>query len=203
MKVVSKNKIQTAQHALEHGGVIVFPTETVYGLLCDATDAKAIKKVNKIKGRDIAKTPPLIVSDLSMAKRYGEVPPLLEQIVRRYWPGPLTIVVPAKKGSGLSKGVIRKGTVAMRVSSHPLAQSLLKKLNVPLVATSANRSGKDHCSSVVAVKRSLGKQMENVDDVIDMGYLPLRKPSTIIEERDGKIYIWRQGGIRISKNYVS
>lgn len=198
-----KEQINKAIITLQKGGVIVFPTETLYGLGCDATNTRAIKRVNAIKGREDKKTPPLIVADLKMAERYADIPPLLKQIARRYWPGPLTLVVPAKPGSGLSSHVIRNGEIALRVTSNEVARTLSKKQNTPLVATSANKAGELGCSSVRCVKQSFKTQQLQPDTIIDAKALPKRKPSTIIKEHEGKIQVLRQGSIRIPKNYVS
>ena len=204
MKSLTEKQLQNTINTLQKGGVIVFPTETAYGLGVSAKNARAIEKVLEIKGRSKTKTFPLIVADIKMATQYAEFPSLLLQIARRYWPGPLTIVVPAKKGTGLAKSAIHKdGTIALRVSSHPLAQALSKAINSPLIATSANRTGDSACYSVRAVKKSLKTSRLQPENIVDIGALSKRNPSTIIKEKDGKIEVLRQGTIHLPKSYVA
>ena len=105
--------------------MVVFPTETSYGLGCDATDARAVERLFAIKGRDAGKTPPLIVANLNMARAYATLSPQLEELARTYWPGALTIVAPAISPSRLAPQVIaRDGTIALRESSHEIPREL-------------------------------------------------------------------------------
>jgi L-threonylcarbamoyladenylate synthase len=199
-----KRDIKKAVDVLRNGGVVVFPTETAYGMAADATNTEAIKKVFKIKGRRNEFPPPLIASDYKMARRIVEITPLLELFVEKYWPGPLSIKVWPKAGSRLSSWTKRPdGSVAVRVSSNEIARALSKGLNKPIIATSANKHGEPNCYSVSACKKQLKDQVLVPDFVIDIGSIPKRKTSTIVAEENGKIVVYRQGSIRIPKKYVT
>lgn len=198
---------------LRRGGLIIYPTETAYALGCDATNQKAVDLVFKIKHRPKNKPLPLIASSLAMVRRYCRLSATEERLARRYWPGPLTLVVPSLRSlpagkagrglrGGLVKGVVAKnGTVAIRVSSHPIARELSRGLGRPIVSTSANISGKGESYSVEEVKG----QLKNVGAdnyppilVIDGGRLPKRKTSTIMKIEKGKVKILRQGEVEIN-----
>lgn len=182
---------------LKNGGVIVFPTETAYGLGCDACLSHAVEKVAHIKGRDVWKTPPLIAADLAMVERYVVLSDRLRRLAKRFWPGPLTIVAPVKEGTDLSPLVIREGTVAIRVSADPTARALSRAIGAPLVATSANSSGQDTCYRLEDVRAQLGTQLPQPDFFVDGNALEVRPTSTIICEKDGEIVVIRQGNIDV------
>lgn len=189
MKSISQTQIKEAVDILEKGGVVAFPTETSYGLAVDATNARAVAKVAKLKGRPAEKTFPLIMASTAMADRYGHLHCLGHRLAKKYWPGALTLVVDARKGSGLAKGVIAKdGTIALRVSSHPVAHELSRGLRKPIVATSANVSGQP------AVYRLELLSMK-VDGRLDVGELPQRSASTIARIADGEVQVLRQGAV--------
>jgi L-threonylcarbamoyladenylate synthase len=127
---------------LRAGGVVAFPTETVYGLGADATNSDAVLRIYEAKGRP--RFNPLIVhvADRDMARRYVEFPPLADRLAE-FWPGPLTLVLPRRAGSGLSD-IVSAGldTVGIRVPDHPLALALIRATDRPLAAPSANPSGR-------------------------------------------------------------
>ena len=220
--------LRHAVKILRQGGIIVYPTETAYGLGCDATNRRAAARLFKIKGRDKGKPLPLIVADRKMAERYAKMTPLALRLASTYWPGALTLVLKkqgnkeTKKQGGLAFGVTHRGTVAMRVSAHPVAHALVKGLGRPMVATSANRSGEPACYSVGEVMESLfnchseakPKNLARMrvrphtweilryaqDDaigLIDAGRIPKRKPSTIADATGEIPKILRQGAIKL------
>ncbi len=192
-----KAELVRAIEVLKAGGVVLFPTETAYGLAADARNPRAVRRVFEIKGREPEKTPPLIVSDREMAEEYVAIDPVLDSLVAKYWPGALTVV--GKVGKGLARDVVRHdGTVAVRVSSHSIARALAKGVGAPIVATSANVSGLSACYSVRTFdrQRRAAKHPEP-DFVIDAGPLPYRKPSTIVMVKKGKVIVLRQGSVRI------
>lgn len=190
------NQIRDAVDVLKKGGVVMFPTETAYGLAADATNDAAVERVQAIKGRSAWKTPPLIVADRKMAEHYGLLTPILARLADKYWPGPLTIVVTIKKSeNNLSKFVIRDETIALRVSSHLIASALSHGLGVPIVATSANITGEDECYRVEDVKAQFSQRSVQPDFYLDVGLLEHNPPSTIVREANGTIEVLRQGGV--------
>jgi L-threonylcarbamoyladenylate synthase len=198
-----------AVEILKAGGAVVFPTETAYGLAVDATNEKAVRRVFAIKGRGKEKSFPLIAADFKMVEKYAILSPAIKKLVKKYWPGPLTVIVgvrhlpleasEAKWGGApqLSSGVIRSGTIAIRVPDHPIACELSRRLGQPIVSTSANVSGEPICYSIRAVKKQFVGRKTQPDFYLEAGCLKKVKPSTIVMEKDGEIIILRQGEISI------
>lgn len=173
---------QEAIAVLKKGGVVVFPTETAYGLAADPANKGAMRRIYLIKGREKTKNLPFIAADFRMAVRFAKPGPLLVKLARTHWPGPLTIV--GKKA-------------AVRVSSHSVARALSRALGRPIVSTSANVSGQPVCYSVRAVKKQFAGHTHQPDYYFDVGALPRRKPSTLVKEEKGRLIVLRQGGIRV------
>lgn len=191
-------QMKTALNTLRDGGVVVFPTETAYGLAADATNQKAVERVYAIKRRDPSKTIPLLVASIEMAQQYMEFTPELHALVRVYWPGALTIVGRAKEGTDLAPGAIRDdGTIAMRISSHPVAGALCTQLDRPMTATSANIAGKSLCYSREQLDQQFATTGLSADYIFDVGVLIPRKPSTIVREVEGGLEVLRQGELRL------
>src|SRR3989338_10839675 len=139
---------------LKEGGVVLFPTETAYGLAADATNEQAVKRIFAIKGREEKQTLPLVAASFQMVSPYVFWTPLLRKLARTYWPGPLTMVLKVKEKNLLAKNIIRdNGPIGIRVSSHSIAQKLSKGLGKPIVATSANVHGQPNCYSTRSAMR--------------------------------------------------
>ena len=168
---------------IRRGGLVVFPTETVYGLAADATNPKAIERLNQVKGRPPEKPYSL---HLHSAAQVGDfvaaVPPLAAKLMERFWPGPLTIVMPSKDGK----------TVGFRLPNHPVASAFLKACGVPVVAPSANRSGSAPPTDANEVLEALGGSF---DCLLDAGPTPMGRESTVVEVINGRVEIRREGAI--------
>lgn len=178
--------------ALRRGEVIVFPTETFYGLGADAFDEAAVGQVVSLKGRSPDQTVPIIVADREMLNSVvTHVSPAAQKLIDRFWPGPLTLVLPAKKnlpGPLLN----RDGGVGVRISSHPLAARLARELSHPITATSANPSGREPARSV---EEAMGYFSEKLEIFLDGGRLEGKKGSTVVEIVQDKLRIVREGEI--------
>ncbi|HVT55441.1 MAG TPA: L-threonylcarbamoyladenylate synthase [Xanthobacteraceae bacterium] len=183
--------IKEAAAVLAAGGLAAFPTETVYGLGADATNANAVAKLYAAKGRPSFN--PLIahVANVTAAKRAGHFNAMAMQLAAKFWPGPLTLVVPA---SDLVCGLARAGldTVGLRVPSHPAAQKMLSAFGKPVVAPSANRSG--HVSPTSA-EHVLADLAGKIDFVLDGGATPLGLESTIVDCSSDVPRLLRAGGL--------
>ncbi|MDP2917950.1 MAG: L-threonylcarbamoyladenylate synthase [bacterium] len=186
--------IAGAARYLKNGGVVAYPTETSYGLGVLATDAAAVRRLFILKGRSQRKSLSVITGSLARAKKIAKFNSLALALAKKYWPGPLTLVLPVRARARLASGVVKDGTVALRVSSHPVALALTKKLGAPIVATSANRSGAPACFSIREFKKQFPKH-QNIF-LLDIGALPHRVPSTMIISNK-KLTILRQGKIRV------
>ena len=215
---IPKNKIDAsaikkAVNVLKRGGVLVYPTETAYGLGCDFTNKKAREKIYKIKGRKASKKLPVIVGDMRMAKRYVKFDKASEKLAKKYWPGAFTMVLPCTpvgtaqcavrfiRTEHCSVRTVRAiskkyfSTIALRISNHKIARLLAKKLGRPIVSTSANISGKGNCYSVEEILKQFKRKKYKPDLILDYGKLTKRVSSTVIAVEEGKVKILRQGGI--------
>ncbi len=170
--------IAQAIAALRAGEVVVYPTETFYGIGADAFAPVALERIFAIKGRDAAKTIALIAHDDAAAFAIArEVPDNARVLARAFWPGPLTLVMPAR--AGLPEALIgADGGVGVRVSSHPVARALAQGLGRAITATSANRAGEPPARTIVEARAGLGAK---VKVFVEGGTLTGGAPSTIVQ----------------------
>lgn len=193
MRTADATAIAEAARILRHGGLVAFPTETVYGLGADATSDAAVAKIYAAKGRPSFN--PLIahVADLAAAKQQAVFTAEAEALAQAFWPGPLTLVLPIAS-SGTVCTLARAGldSVALRVPAHPAARQLLAATGLPLAAPSANISG--HVSPVTAAHVAADLDGK-VDLILDAGACPVGVESTIISCLEGGAALLRPGGI--------
>ncbi len=195
MKVVDASlpeSIRQAVDVLRGGGVVAFPTETVYGLGADATNEKAVCRVFEAKKRPTFD--PLIVHVASVEQAHSlwqGVPPAAESLARRFWPGPLTIVLP-KAASVLDLVTAGLPTVAVRMPRHDVALTLIKALGRPIAAPSANVFGHTSPTSAAHVMEDLG---EAVDLILDGGPCSVGLESTVLKIERGTGFLLRPGAV--------
>lgn len=186
------NLLQKAKEILIKGEVVAIPTETVYGLAANAFDEKAIQKIFAIKNRPLYN--PLIVHIKSIAyleEVANDIPPLARKLAETFWPGPLTLVLP-KRGNIPDIVTSGKGTVGVRVPSHPLTQELLNQLDFPLAAPSANPFGYISPTTAEHVKKQLG---DKIQLILDGGNCEKGIESTIVGFENNKPILYRVGAI--------
>ena len=167
-----------AARCLEDGGLVAFPTETVYGLGADATNARAVARLYEAKGRPAFN--PLIahVSDLDAARRIARFDDRSLRLAEAFWPGPLTLVLPKAAGCPVSDlATAGLDTIAVRIPAHPAAEEILRAFGKPVVAPSANISG--HVSPTTAA-HVLGDLAGRIDLIVDGGPVPVGVESTIV-----------------------
>jgi L-threonylcarbamoyladenylate synthase len=170
--------VAEAARCLRGGGLVAFPTETVYGLGADATDARAVARLYEAKGRPSFN--PLIahVGDLAAARRLAQFDGAAERLARAFWPGPLTLVLPRATGCPVADlATAGLDTIAVRVPDHPVARDILHAAGKPVVAPSANRSG--HVSPTTA-QHVLADLRGRADLIVDAGPTPVGVESTIV-----------------------
>jgi L-threonylcarbamoyladenylate synthase len=184
--------LASAVEALKHGHVIVFPTETLYGLGADALSEAAVEKVFQLKGRDSHNPIPVLVADQEMLHTLvAKVPATAQKLIDRYWPGPLTLVLPARKN--IPKYLCNSsGGVGVRISSQPIATLLINGLGRPLTATSANPSGEEPARTLQEARKYFAHRLELF---VDGGTLTSKSGSTVVEVMEDSIKIIRQGEI--------
>jgi L-threonylcarbamoyladenylate synthase len=184
--------IREAAAVLQAGGLVAFPTETVYGLGANARDAAAVAKIFAAKGRPT--TDPLIVhvADLDHAASVARtIPPLATQLAQHFWPGPLTLVLPRHPNipASVSAGL---DTVAIRIPAHPVAMALIREAGLPIAAPSANRFTRPSPTNAAHVLADLDRQ---IDMVLDGGETTIGLESTVLDLSGEHPSILRPGGI--------
>lgn len=186
-----KGIIKRAVAVLAKGGVIVYPTETCYGLAADALNSPAIKKIFKIKKRSPEMPVSVIVASLAKAKKFVRFSSLALKLAKLSQVRPLTLVLPVRRQlpRSLTGG---KKFLGIRVSSCLVARMLAKFLGRPITATSANVSGKPECYNAQAVIRQFKNKKWQPDLILDAGQLPLLKPSIVIKVVGDKIEVLRK-----------
>lgn len=182
--------LEKAVNILKKGGVIVYPTETCYGLGADAENKSAVKRIFKIKKRKFEKSFLVLVSSLAMAKKYVIFNKLALKIAKKFWPGPLTLVLEVK-----DKKKFKSKTLGLRISSSKICQALVKKSNKPLISTSANLSGQPPIYSISEFLKQFKNKKYQPDLILDAGRLPKVSPSTIIDLTKDYPKILREGPI--------
>lgn len=179
------------------GGLLVYPTETVYGAGVNATNQGAVDKLLQYKSRREGKPLSIAVTDIDMARKFVDVNDQAARLYQQFLPGPMTVVSNVKSASGLAEGVPSEfGTLGIRISSYSLVTELVNKLAKPITATSANASGKRRPYSVDQILDNLSKKQRSlIDLVIDAGTLPVRPPSTVVDTTLSTPVIFRQGSL--------
>jgi L-threonylcarbamoyladenylate synthase len=193
MRPATGDAIAQAAHLLRKGGLVAFPTETVYGLGADATDGLAAARIFEAKGRP--RFNPLIVHipDLATARQFAEVDERASRLAELFWPGALTLVLPLRGDANLS-GLVTAGlqTVALRAPSHPVARQLLREAGLPIAAPSANRSGHVSPTRAAHVEADLGSA---VDFILDAGATPAGVESSIVGLAGEQAMLLRPGAV--------
>ena len=196
-RVVPFNDDAIAQAAelIRSGEPVAIPTETVYGLAADATNATAVARIYEAKGRPSFNPLIVHVPNLAAAKRIGKFGPEALDLARRHWPGPLTLVVPLKTDAGIAS-LVTAGleTIALRVPAHRAMQALLRASGLPLAAPSANASGSISPTRAEHVLKSLGGKIALI---VDDGPCERGIESTIVAATGGSLRLLRPGPISI------
>jgi len=185
--------IAEAARLLRGGGLVAFPTETVYGLGADATNGQAVAAIFAAKGRPLFNPLIVHVADIEEARRHVELSPRAQALAERFWPGPLTLVLPRRRNSPLSL-LVSAGldSVALRAPSHPAAIALLRETGRPVAGPSANMSGQVTATKASHVADSLGGK---VDLILDAGSATLGIESTVIGFDDDRPLLLRPGAV--------
>lgn len=186
--------LDRAARVLAAGGVVAFPTETFYGLGAAALDGAAVRRVFALKGRPESRPVLVLVDSVAMVERLAAaVPGAACALMARHWPGPLTLVLAARPEvpGEVTAGT---GTVGVRLSSHPVATGLVRRLGAPVTAPSANPSGAPPATTAAEVVRYFGPSLPLV---LDGGSTPGGLPSTVVDATVSPPRVLRQGAVRI------
>lgn len=191
--------IAKAAEVLRAGGLVIYPTETTYGLGADATNPEAIQKLLAYKAKRSGKALSIMVADQTMAEGYVELNDTARSAYAKFLPGPVT-VVSVGRHKVAPEVESSDGTLGIRISSYKLARDLAAALGRPFTATSANPSGEKRPYSVEDVlERCSPRQKELIDLIIDAGELPRNEPSTVVDTTLDSYRVLRQGSVRFSE----
>ena len=184
---------------LKKGGVVVIPTDTTYGIVCDATNEEAVRKIYKLKGRDYHKPMIVLMNSIKMLEEYTSlVNPLERELINTYLPGELTIIL---NKNNLIPNIVTSGkdTLGIRIPNNKDLIDIINKLGTPIVATSANLSNQKEITNINMLDNSI---KSNVDYIYDIGYVN-KGASTIIKVDQNTINILREGSLseKIRKEY--
>jgi len=180
--------ISRAVEVLRKGGVIIYPTDTIYGLGCDITNKEAIERILALKGRSRKKPMSFVCADLENVSKYAHVSNHAYRILKRYLPGPYTFVLPATRETPRILQTKQK-TVGLRVPDHPVPIRLVRELGHPIVSTSANLSNEEVLTDPEELRGTLGA---GVDLMLECGRLPVL-PSSVVSLVDDRVEILREG----------
>lgn len=209
MKVLNLKKedmslcVKDSVKELRAGGVILFPTDTLYGLGADALSDETVEKIYAIKGRDEQKPIHAIVADIAMMEKYAEVPDMAHALAKEFMPGALTLILRKREGveTGIARGI---STIGFRIPNNQFCIKLAKEFGKPFTATSANRSGEEPERNIKAILKQLSDpyssvlqntSIEKIDLIVDAGELPECKPSTVVDLSGKEPVILREGAI--------
>jgi len=189
LKATNKN-IRLAAETIKKGGLVVYPTDTVYGLGCNPFNVNSVRKVFEVKGRT-RKPLPVLAYSIKDVEKVAEVTESTVKIARKFWPGPLTLILPRKPKL---PGVVtcNLNSVGVRIPGHKIALELIRVSNGLLIGTSANKTGEEPPRTPLEAAQQIG---DKVDIIIDGGPTPLGKSSTVVDLTKEKPILVREGPI--------
>ncbi len=191
---IDDNAIFEVANALKKGKIVVFPTDTVYGIGTNAYDKDACERIYEVKGRPKNKPLSVLISDISMLKEMVEdISPIEQKMIDIFWPGPLTIKF--KKKAGVLPNLVSAGDeyIRIRLINEGLIYKIIKTSGVPIVAPSANLSGSVTGTKIENIVKELG---DKVDYILDCGDIESDTVSTIVQVEAGQVLIIREGKIK-------
>ncbi len=188
----TKEDIDKTSEIIKNGKIAIIPTDTVYGIAADALNEEAVKKIYRLKHRDLSKPCSILVSDIDMIKQVTKsIRQFEERIIKKFFPGALTIVL--EKNEKIPNAVTaNQDTVGVRIPDNKFLIELIKTIGRPIVATSLNLSGEESKTSIQNIPDEI---KQNVDLIVDAGETKVGKASTVVKVKNNKIEILREGPI--------
>jgi len=190
------SSLALAVQVLKNGGLVAFPTDTVYGVGALVSRPESVKRIYVVKGRPAEKAIPVLVADVhQLSLVASDVPPLALSLAEAFWPGGLTLVLP--KAPSVSPVITAGGpTVAVRIPNHPVALELIRQVGVPVATTSANRSGSPSPKTAAEVESQLAGWIEVI---LDGGPVPGGVESTVLDLTSPQPVVLRKGAIPVDE----
>lgn len=187
---MNKN-LNKAIKIIRNGGIIIFPTDTAFGIGCRIDDRQAVARLFRLRRRPSEKAVPILVASIEMAEKYAIISPSGEDLVKKYWPGGLTIVVNNKE---VPSKVIGGGkTVGLRMPNHSSALMLIKKVGVPIIGCSANFAGEATPYNM----SDLNPELVKLVDFVLSGRTSIKKSSTVVDCSNNKLKVLREGAVKV------
>jgi L-threonylcarbamoyladenylate synthase len=183
--------IKAAHEMIKNGGVVVFPTDTVYGIGCDPNNQDAVNKIYSVKGREKTKQLPVLAYSKKDIQNIAIFDEISEKIADKFWPGPITLILKVKDKK-IEESLDLKGKIAVRIPNHPCVLALLKRCRL-LVGTSANFSGQSPFSN----SKEITSKFSGYDILLDGGKITNSGESTIVEVVGNELKIVREGKIKL------
>ena len=197
---IDTNQEQAAQ-ILREGGVILYPTDTLYWLGADAFSDDAVHKIYEIKGRDPQKPIHAIFADVSMIERYAELNDVARALIKKFLPGALTLIL--KKKDTVQGGIARdRETIGVRIPNNSFCIEVAQIYGAPYTATSANLAGERTEDSVKSILKQLGDRAVNIDAAFDGGVQSTRVASTVVDLSGETVRILRESAISAAQIYA-
>jgi L-threonylcarbamoyladenylate synthase len=198
ISIDARESVEIAADKILSGEIVLYPTDTLYGLGADALSDEAVAQIYAIKGREDGKPIHAIVADMDMAARYGEVNDAARILAKRFLPGPLTLILKKKTGieTGIGKGI---DTIGIRIPANDFCKQLVERFGGPITTTSANPSGIMPARTVAAILDQFEDRADMIGLSIDAGELPARLPSTVVDLSGERPAILREGAIPSSE----
>lgn len=196
-------EIQRTIEGLKNGKIIIIPTDTVYGLVCDAFDPEAIERIYVTKQRRPSEPLPVFFYSITHAEKWLNMTPRIKDFLTKVWPGKVTAILPLKnealENEGLTKACANLPYCGVRVADYKLIKILISELDHPLAETSANISGLAPSVKIEHVLAQFEKKAEQPDIILDAGILPASKVSTVVSFDEGELKIVRKGAVPAKK----
>jgi L-threonylcarbamoyladenylate synthase len=175
------------------GGVVVYPTDTLYGLGVNALDQAAVERMRRLKGRDTKKPVSIMVPTVPAIAWHAELTPVASELATRFFPGKLTLVLPAK--AHLPREIVLNDAIGVRIPDDPFSLALASMSEFPVTATSANLAGAATPATVQEIIQHFGRGIADIDLFIDDGPRPGDTPSTVVADMGGILRILREGAL--------
>lgn len=172
--------VEEASRILKKGGIIVFPTDTVYGLGGDALKSRAVKKIFKIKKREAKKPLPVMVRDIEMARQFSYFDSKIEKVLNEVWPGAVTVIL-KKRSNVLVEAACGENTIGFRIPAHEFCEALIEKYSRPITLTSANISGSPSATNLEEILRDFRENVLKPDLIIEERKLSSGQASTVLD----------------------
>lgn len=188
-----ENAAKKAAQVLKNGGIVLFPTDTLYGLAVDVTNPKVLQRLRDLKGREKKKPISVIVSGVDSISAYAQMNDTAQRLAECFLPGALTLVLPAT--SKIPQEVTLNGSIGIRVPDDAFCLALARAFGKPYTATSANKSGCETPATVSEVIAQFGHAAREIALAIDDGDRKGKTPSTVVTTVDGVPYVLREGAI--------